>query len=398
MHSVICGLDAASTSAAACVLSTSGAVLHELRLSVSRPSEEQLLALLPVHSVVILESTGRYHLPWARRLANAGHTVYVLNPLLAKRLVSARNALRQNKTDKIDARQLAEIGRRDLADLGTYLFKEDPLRARLRSLCETRSFQRALLTNTLKSAQHLLGMILPEAAMLSLSANKGLAEFFLSVRSLEHLRRLRRPTVERSCCTHTDTFIQLLKQPLSAAHLFDALLPSLHSQLKVVVALREQLIDLDAQVRAALADLPQPQDAKLARTIPGFGARSVPPILACMPPNWRSWGNKRTIARKLQALFGLDPKLRESGSWKGKVRMSKRGLEIARTALFQVAVCSLLYDPDMRRTYDQQRAIGKHHLVALSHVMRRQLQRLVAVLYDQRPFTPIPPLQPASPC
>jgi transposase len=242
-------------------------------------------------------------------------------------------------------------------------------------------------------------MILPEASMPSLSANKSLAEFFLTIRSLEHLRRLRRSTLQRYCCTHTDAFIQLLKQPLSAADLFDALLPALQSQLKIVIALREQLADLDAQVRSALADLPQPQDAKLARTIPGFGARAVPPILACMPPNCRSWGNKRVIARKLQALFGFDPKLRESGSSKGKVRMSKRGLELARTALFQVAVCSLLYDPDMRRTYDQQRAAGKHHLIALSHVMRRQLQRLVAVLYDPKPFTRIPPQQSSStPC
>jgi transposase len=127
MHSVICGLDAASTSAAACVLSSDGTVLHQLNLPAGRGGEDHLLALLPPRSGILLESTGRYHLPWARRLANAGHAVYVLNPLLAKRLVGAKNALRQNKTDKIDARQLADIGRRDLADLSTYLFKEDPV-------------------------------------------------------------------------------------------------------------------------------------------------------------------------------------------------------------------------------------------------------------------------------
>ena len=59
-----------------------------------------------------------------------------------------------------------------------------------------------------------------------------------------------------------------------------------------------------------------------------------------------------------------------------------------RTALFQVAVCSLLHDPMMKTFYDKKRADGQHHLVAISHVMRRQIRRLVAVLYNGKPFVP----------
>ena len=68
--------------------------------------------------------------------------------------------------------------------------------------------------------------------------------------------------------------------------------------------------------------------------------------------------------------------------------MSKRGAEMPRTALFQVAVCALLHDPTMKAFYDKKRAEGQHHLVAITHVMRRQIRRLVAVLYNGKPFVP----------
>ena len=48
-------------------------------------------------------------------------------------------------------------------------------------------------------------------------------------------------------------------------------------------------------------------------------------------------GPKQKVARKVQAHFGCDPKLRESRQSKGKVCMSKRGIELARTAIFQSA-------------------------------------------------------------
>ena len=160
MTTDICGLDVASTSAAVCVQNADGSILHELTLPATRDGEDRLLALLPTAAAVYMESTGRYHLRWARRLAAAGHRVYVLNALLAKRLIGAANALRQNKTDKIDARQLADVGRRNDGELETYRFREDVGRLGLRTLCQVRAQQRQLLTSTLKSAGDLLHSIL----------------------------------------------------------------------------------------------------------------------------------------------------------------------------------------------------------------------------------------------
>ncbi len=397
MHTPTCGLDVASTSAAVCVQAADGTILHELTLAATREGEDRLLTLLPAGTAVFMESTGRYHWSWARRLAAAGFRVYVLNALLAKRLMGATNALRQNKTDKIDARQLADIGRRDGARLQTYLFREDPARLRLRTLCEVRTKQRQLLTGTLKSAGGLLQAMLPEVPGLKLAENRGLATLFLRIASLGQLQRLRRSTLETHACGKAEALYAALRQPLSAVAVFDALLPALQAQLRLIESLRDHQLTLLADIRAAVVAGHRVEEVRLVETIPGYGEKIAAAIVACVPEDLRAWGPKQKVARKLQAFFGCDPKLRESGKWKGQVRMSKRGSELARTALFQAAICAMLHDPDMKAVFDRKQAEGKFYLVAVSHVMRLQLRRLVAVLYDRKPFVRLPvTLAPAT--
>lgn len=54
---------------------------------------------------IVLESTGPYHWPAARYLADNGYLAKVINPLHTKHI--ARYSIRKRKTDKIDAAQLA---------------------------------------------------------------------------------------------------------------------------------------------------------------------------------------------------------------------------------------------------------------------------------------------------
>jgi len=379
------------------VLSADGTILHELTVPATRAGEDRLLALLPPGTAIFMESTGRYHLTWARRLAAAGFTVYVLNALLAKRLMGAANALRQNKTDRIDARELAWLGRRHGAELTTYRFREEAGRLGLRTLCAVRVQQRRWLTDTLKSAAGLLGTMLPEAPWLKLAENRGLATLFLQIDSLGQLQRMRLSTLAAHACGKAEALHAALRQPLSAVAVFDALLPSLQAQLRLIESLRDQQLTLLAEIRTAVLTAKRGEDVQLAKTIPGYGEKTAATIVACVPEDLHSWGPKQKVARKLQAYFGCDPKLRESGQWKGRVRMSKRGIELARTALFQAAICAMLHDPDMKAVFDRKKAEGKFYLVCVSHVMRLQLRRLVAVLYDRKPFVRLPlNLSPAT--
>lgn len=398
MNPIICGLDIASTSACAALLDGQGVIEKELDLPATRAGEDQLLGLLPAASTVVMESTGRYHLRWARRLAAAGHEVYVLNALLAKRLATSANALREYKTDPLDARHLAHVGRLHRETIRTYRFQESPARQRLRELCQVRTNQRRILTEVLAVAHHYLGLLLPEAEGLELhfAQHKGAISLFLSVASLERLRGLRLTTLQKHLGDKAAAFHAVLRTPLNAAALFDAYLPALHAQLRLVTALHALLAKLALAIRQAARDSGRWQHIQLARSLPGFGEKSTPAIIACLPDGWEQWGDKRTTANKLQAYFGCDPRVRTSGKWEGRVKMTKRGHELARTALFQAAFCALRVDAGLHASYQKQIAAGKHHKVAISHVMRRQLRRLVAVLKDNAPYVPIQSLAHAA--
>jgi transposase len=138
---------------------------------------------------------------------------------------------------------------------------------------------------------------------------------------------------------------------------------------------------------------------RLARTVPGIGLKTAPVLVAALPRDLRALGPKREVQRKIQALLGCDPRTRESGKFKGRRSMTKRGDPVARTALFQAAACAVMHDETMKAHYDREKALSKAHRVAISHIMRRVLWRLVAVLYDAKDFikVTVEPTPSASP-
>ena len=75
----------------------------------------ELLALLgqylpPSESLLVLiEATGVLHLNWAAALTKGGYCVAVINPLMARRLYTLKNSIRENKTDPVDARGLCAL-------------------------------------------------------------------------------------------------------------------------------------------------------------------------------------------------------------------------------------------------------------------------------------------------
>ena len=50
--------------------------------------------------------------------------------------------------------------------------------------------------------------------------------------------------------------------------------------------------------------------------------------------------------------MGNDPRLKESGQFKGKVKMTKRGVEPLRTAFFQAAFSASQHDPEFKAYYN----------------------------------------------
>lgn len=133
---------------------------------------KQACAHVGIHwpdTLVVIEATGRHHLPWCEHLIAEGVCVYALNPLLTKRLYSTRNAIRDNKDDRLDAHSLSEIGRIHCDELERFTYRTQCDKIRLQTLVAARKAIRTQCTNLLKSAGDLLSLVFPESRSLKLN-------------------------------------------------------------------------------------------------------------------------------------------------------------------------------------------------------------------------------------
>jgi transposase len=95
-----------------------------------------------------------------------------------------------------------------------------------------------------------------------------------------------------------------------------------------------------------------------------------------------------TDVRQLVAFVGLNPRLRESGTWKGHTRISKTGSPQLRAKLYFPAVVASQHNPVIRAFYDGLIRRGKPPMVAVVAAMRKLLHMVWGVLRSGTPFDP----------
>ena len=339
-------------------LPVNAAGLGELlvRLKHQVPEPEQLL--------VLIEATGMLHLNWSAALTKAGYAVVVINPLIARRLYTLENSIRDNKTDPIDARQLCGLGRLQGEKLlRLYRFTLKPGQFALQRLHSVRKAVRTSLSNLKKSYRSLLDLSFPELGGLLEIDGVGIRQLLAQAPTPRAIARMRRSTLEKNWMLRPKA-AQLKK--LAAASIADPELaqassPALTSMLQTLDSLEARLAELDRQIEALTSQSVDPQTKALVESIPGFGALNAAKLLAFLPGEILHTGSNRKAAARLQAFMGNDPRLRQSGQWHGQTKMSKRGVEMLRTAFFQCAFSAAHHDPELGRFYQRKRAQGKHH-------------------------------------
>jgi transposase len=332
---------------------------------------------------VLVEATGIYHFAWVQRLHAAGAEVYVVNPLLASRLESTANALRGHKTDHVDVERLCEVGRLYLGSLARFRYQPAVDRQGLKQLTAARATLRAQLTNLRKALGSQLELVFPALLQARLDPVSERAVAILqnapTARAWRALSAQRRRQLADD---RAEALTQACKDTLADEALARACVPAVQALLAAVLALAEQLHHCDQQI----APLLPARRVELISSIPGFGERTAAVLATYLPEDCPNWGSAKAVTARLQALLGCDPRLRQSGKWSGKVKISKRGIQLARTALFQAAFCTIAHDPENAAYYHQLRQRGKKHKQAVVDLMRKQLRRLVAVLRTDRPF------------
>ena len=389
------GIDAAKHKIRVALTDLTERILFEKDLPVSAPALAELLAQLrtlvpdPAQLLVLIEATGVLHLNWSAALSKAGYTVVVINPLIARRLYSLENSIRDNKSDPIDARELCSIARKEGEKLlALYHFRIKPEQLCLQRLQTVRKALRRSLTNLKKTYKSLLDLSFPELEHLLQIDGVGIRQLLLKAPAPAAIAKMRRSTIEKNWMLRPKAAAlkALAAESIADPEIAQASAPALVNILGLIETLEERLAALDQQIAQLTIQTFDPHTNALVQSIPGFGPATAAKVLAFLPGEILFSGNNRTAAARLQAFMGNDPRLRQSGQWVGHTKMSKRGVETLRTAFFQCAFSAAHHDPELRAFYLRKRAEGKHHEVALSHLMRILTRRLVAVLRSQQPY------------
>ena len=390
------GIDIGKKTHVATMLDEQGrTVFRKLRFPHSREGLDVLLTRLtetgvsPAGVRIGMEATGHYWVLLFEHLTRAGYDVLVLNPLLT---AARRNEdIRGQKTDPKEADTIAKLLREQ--DLKVSAIPEKDVEA-LRDLTRLRFECAQTATAEKQRLVALMDVAFPEYAehfsdLFGATSLKVLTAFpTADALSQVDIRRLtslmKKASRGRKKRTDAEALKQAARTSLAAGTHREQLALEIRLLVERLNLLLRQIDELDKRFAEFF-----PDRQELIQSLPGIGPVWGPTILAEVLPFFHP--ELAHGARKLVAAAGIDPKLRESGQWVGKTKMSKRGSKYLRTAVIQAAqtaVCKL-HDPMFSAVYDRQIQRGKHHQVALSHVAHKMLHVVFSVLKNQRPYRPI---------
>lgn len=151
----------------------------------------------------------------------------------------------------------------------------------------------------------------------------------------------------------------------------EAVLAHLDAQIAEVQRLIREHLDQHPGLRA---------QRDLLTSIPGIGETTAAVLLAeLFDKPYRS-------ARQAAAFAGLVPRLFESGTLRGRSRLSKIGPGRVRKALYFPAVAALRYNPTVRAVRARLDAAGKPTMVIIGAAMRKLIHLAFGVLKHQKPY------------
>jgi len=383
------------------------AVIDEAGKPISKPAfydnnqegANKLVAALatlasPSDTQVGMEATGNYWFAIHDHLAKAGYRIVVINPIVTSASISGD--IRGRKSDKGDALVIARVL---LMGDATPRPKPDTESRRLKALTRHRSFIVAQRSAMKKHLQSLLDVVFPEFHTLFEDMHSTFAmELLRNYPTATALSKGKRPAIVRIVEKHT--------RGKDAAAEAERLIQTAKGSLGVdsdvsdtfglcIVSAVESIRDMDARIKAVedeILSFKMPKLAEIISQISGSG-KLLPRVIAAEFGDISRFevdpktGKETNMYKRMLAFAGSEPRIRESGKWKGLVRMSKRGSGSLRTAGQQIAFTISQNDPYFKAIYEKHINAKKPHKVALSFVFAALLQVVCSLWKSGRKYS-----------
>lgn len=269
---------------------------------------------------IIMESTGRYHLLSALRLSESGFDVRVINPITARRFMSA--SIRKNKTDKIDSCRLAEM---------TIIEKNLP-----------KPFKPDILSIQIRQKIGLVASISTQIQTLN-SIYNNYSEFGIKLGS--------------ESSEAEDKIADCIKE------------------------LTRAKIKLEHEIeRLVIEKQKNNKEHEILVSVPGISPYMASLILQFFDTDYSK------SAKQWIAYAGMDVSVKQSGTWRGRGCLSKRGNAYLRKRLFCSAWGAVMNNEEFKNYYNELKEKGRRHVEVLTIIARKLIRITFTLLKNNQYF------------
>ena len=365
MTKLFCGIDVAKYEHVASIYnpSTGEIILDSLHFTNDDKGFKTLLVNLRKNKdneiMIGFESTGHYHQTLFNYLTSKKYKCYLINPYMTSkfRSISLRNA----KNDNIDSRAIAQF----LSLEHKNLESEEFLSNELKELCLQRQFLMVDSSKMKIKLKAYLDRTFPELEGIvdvNTSAIRAVLKEYPTARSISEVRidKLKNLAKEASKGKYSLLKIEQVKEADKSSIGIDSTSLGLNiTQCIETLDLKERQIDI---IEKEIKKHPTVINSPLHQ-LTGINDIEIAYIMSAIISIKRFDDSK-----KLVAYAGLDPKVRQSGTWSAsKTRMSKRGSKILRYALIWSSYNMTRKDGPIKTYYNKKISEGKSHYNALGH-------------------------------
>jgi transposase len=256
---------------------------------------------------IVIESTGDYHLLVSSKLYNAGLNTQIINPLITKQKINAN--IRKVKSDKADAKVLAEIARDSVLNNHSFSTQE-LLKRKIVAQINAVEKHKAALKLSVKNMRNVLN------------------DFSLEMNGIDAVERI----------------IKDLNKAVE----------SMQEQLKSITV-KKDLVKSISEVK-------------------GISENTATVVVSLIED--REFKSKGALV----AYSGLDVSVKESGMWRGKTKLTKRGNPLLRKYLVQIGWGLLMHNEKFQKYIEEFKKRGRKYKELLVIMARKFVRMLYAAL------------------
>lgn len=366
MTKVFCGIDVAKYEHVASIYNpvTGEIILDSLHFDNNDKGFKSLLSnlskLKKEYEVLVgFESTGHYHQTLFNCLTSNKYKCYLINPYMTSKFRSI--SLRDAKNDNIDSRAIARFLSLEYINLKDAEF----------------------LSNELKELSIQRDFLMTDSSKMKIKLKSYLDRTFPELENIVDINRAairailkEYPSAEAISSVRIDKLKNIAKEASGNKYSLSKI-ETVKEKAKESIGIHSTGIELNIIQCIETLELKEKQIDKIEKEIKKH------PLVFNSPLHQLTGINDVEIAyimsaiisiarfdspKKLVAFAGLDPKVKQSGTWQASTtRMSKRGNKLLRYALIWTAFNMSKKDGPIKDYYDLKKSQGKSHYNALGH-------------------------------